>query len=137
MLFSFLYFFSVKYCSLQLFTNVKLWYKLTFLQCAALVNENKKKWGKCWILFLVNCQHQLKKNTCYISYHFKLFNFLCTFWLYAFSFNFLYCHFIFDFCVYNVKPHFLNKIQFLQLDINRGILLAPASFQMHVLKGTI
>lgn len=60
--------------------------------------------------FLVNCQHQLTTPVCYISYHFNLLNFLCTFWLYAFSFNFLYCHFILNFCVYNVKPQFLDKI---------------------------
>lgn len=122
--------FSCKILRFIVIYKCKLWYKLTFLQRAALVNEKNR--AHVGVLSLYIASISLKTPTCYISYHFNLFNFLCTFWLYAFSFNFLYCHFILNFCVYNVKPQFLNKIQFLQLDLNREILLAPASFQMHV-----
>lgn len=60
--------------------------------------------------FLVNRQCQLTHACVSHSLHFNLSDFLCTFWLYAFSFNFLYCHFILNFSVYNVKPQFLDKI---------------------------
>lgn len=80
--------------------------------------------------FPVNCQHQLKNTVPYCTI-FNRVHFLCTFWLDAFSFNFLYCHFIFNVCVYTVKPQFWNKILSLQLDFNRENSLVMASAPMH------
>lgn len=108
------YFFSS--CKIRRFIVIyrcKLRCTLTFLSRAAWVNDRRTHAHRhgAEAALPAPCAARISSQTPRVPCRpIRLVHFLCTFWLYASSFNFLYRHFILNFCVYNVKPRFLNKI---------------------------